>query len=489
MTTSTIHTLVHLGINAPECETIPALILFPDGVDPHVSFNVARYARFLQREGHASYTTITRDVHYIGLLFDYYHLVAKPNFKTLNDWEMLIEDFLSDFDKGSVLGWRAAKNSDYTYCKNTIKEFSMFIFGAKGERKRLPNEENDLQESIERAYQYSSHLKNSLLFHVKRRSSRAKSVHSRKKRGRGRSKSGANVVKYFPPQYLPLLIEETKNVRDKIFLLMAGYGGRRQSEMIQALVNDVIPCNGKLKVILAHPEKSSMTWLDKSGTKCTGTRGEFLKTMYGLKPRINMGGLSSRAGWKGINYDDRQNEVSHMWFIREEVERYLLVLHIQYMTEVRNQYTHHPYYFVNKNGDPMTLKAMQKQIDAACKRIEKKYGINLDGFRGHSLRHHYGFYCADVLNMDLLMIRKYMGHKQLSSTAIYTHISPEKARHILQNAQDRAKLENRIDIDIEERIKIQHRFKDNSEAITKLPNSWMTSWLTGDEIDTMLISR
>lgn len=489
MTTNTIHTLVHIGINSSDYETIPALILFPEGVEPHVSFIVTRYARYLQREGHASYTTLTRDVHYIGLFFDYYHLIAKQRCTTTNDWEMIIEDFLNDFDKGSVLGWKAAKTSDYTYCKNIIREFSKFIFGAKRKRRLLPNEEDEIQKSIERAYHYSSHLKNSLLFHVKRKSSRVKSTYSRKKRGRRRDKSGASVVKYFPPQYLPLLIEETKNIRDKIFLLMAGYGGRRQSEMIQMFVSDVTPCAGKLKVTLAHPELSSMTWLDKSGRKCTGIRGEFLKTMYGLKPRINMGGLSAKAGWKGLKYDDVEKQTSLMWFVREEVEQYLLVLHMQYMKEIRGQYTHHPYYFVNKNGDPMTLKAMQKQIEAACKRLEKKYGINLDGLRGHSFRHHYGFYCADILEMDLIMIRTYMGHKHLSSTSIYTHISPEKARQVLQNAQDKAKLENRIDISIEERIRIQQRFTENRSAITKLPNSWMTSWLTGDEIDTMLLTR
>ena len=486
---NTIHTVIHLGISAPDYETMPALILFPENVEPHSSFIVARYARYLQKEGHASYETINRDVHYIGLLFDYYYLVAKPNSKSTNDWEMLIEDFLSAFDKGSVLGWSAAKTSDYTYCKNTTKQFCRFVFGLNKERKLLPAEERDLEESISRSYEYSSHLKTSLLFHIKRKTNSTKSAHSAQKRGRRRSKSGATVVKYFPPEYVPLLIEETKSVRDKIILLMAAYGGRRQCEILQIFVNDVEPVNGRLSVTLAHPETSSMSWLNNAGKKRTGTRGEFLKTMYGLKPRINMGALSSSVGWKGIKYDDELNEKSYIWFIREEVEKYLLVLHIQYMKEIRGQYSHHPYYFVNQNGDSMTMRSMRNLIDSACKRLEKKYGINLGGLRGHSLRHHYGFYCADILEMDLLMIRKYMGHKQLSSTAIYTHISPEKARQVIQNAQDRAKLENRIDTDVEERIQIQQRFIEKSAAITKLPNSWKTSWLTGDEIDTMLITR
>ncbi|KOE19678.1 hypothetical protein ACS85_02445 [Vibrio parahaemolyticus] len=485
---NTIHTVIHLGISAPDYETMPTLILFPEGVEPHASFIVARYARYLQKEGHASYATVSRDLHYIGLLFDYYYLVVKPNAKNTNDWEMFIEDFLSAFDKGAVLGWRAAKTADYTYCKNTTKQFCQFVSGLKSSRKLLPAEEKDLEYSINRSYEYCAHLKTSLLFHIKRKSHSMKDSHKSKERGRRRAKSGATVVKYFPPEYVPLLIEETTNVRDKIILLMAAYGGRRQCEIIQILINDVEPVNGRLHVTLAHPETSSMSWLCKAGKKRTGTRGEFLKTMYGLKPRINLGALSSSAGWKGIKYDDKNTETSIMWFIREEVERYLLTLHIQYMEEVRGEYSHHPYYFVNQNGDPMTQKSMSKAIDNACKRLEKKYGINLDGRRGHSLRHHYGFYCADVLQMDLLMIRKYMGHKQLSSTAIYTHISPEKARQVIQNAQDKAKLEDRIDADIEERLQIQQRF-ENQPAIAKLPNSWMTSWLTGEEIDTMLIHR
>lgn len=108
---NTIHTVIHLGISAPDYETMPTLILFLESIEPHASFIVARYARYLQKEGHASYATISKDVHYIGLLFDYYYLVAKPSTKNTNDWEMLIEDFLNAFDKGSVVSPRFSRHS------------------------------------------------------------------------------------------------------------------------------------------------------------------------------------------------------------------------------------------------------------------------------------------------------------------------------------------------------------------------------------------
>lgn len=492
---NSIHTVIHLGISAPDCETMPTLILYPDSEEPHASFTVARYARYIQKEGHASYATIVKDLKYIGLLFDYFYLIAKPNFEEFNDWELFIESFLNDFDKGAVLNWKAASNKEYSYCKNTIREFCKFVFGKETKRKLLPNEELDIEASISRSYEYSAHLKSSLLFHVKRHSSNIQSSHANKKRGRKRSSGGSKLVKFFPPEYLTSLIDETPNVRDKIILLMAGYGGRRQCEIVQILVNDVEPTNGRLEVMLAHPEDSSMTWINRIGRRCSGTREEYLKSMYGLKSRLSMGGLPSKAGWKGIKYDDAENQKSYMWFIEEKVERYLLYLHMRYMKEVRNNYTHHPYYFVDQSGEPLKMKGMYDLIDRACKRLEKKYGVNLKGKRGHSLRHHYGFYCADILEMDLLMIRKYMGHKKISSTAIYTHISPEKARLALQNAQDEAKLKNKIDISEEERLEIQQRleiqrsFEENRKAATKIPDSWMTSWLTGDELDTMLITR
>jgi len=486
---NTIHTTIHLGVSAPDNATTPALVLFHNYENPYISIGAIRYARYLQKEGHASYATITKDIHYIGLLFDYYYLVAKQKYETLNEWEMFIEYFLNDFRQGSVLGWKSSSIDNYIYCKNAIKQFSQFVFNGKPNRKLFPNEKHDVEEAINRSYQYSSHMRNSLLFHIKSNSSIVREKHRNQKRGRRSDRIGATIVKYFPPEYLPLLIEETTNIRDKILFLMAGYGGRRSSEIIQILVNDIHPVNGRLQVTLAHPETSNMQWLNRFGKPCAGTREEFLKTMYELEPRTKMGGLSSYAGWKGMKFDDENAQKSHMWFIREEVEQYLLYLHIQYMKEVRGQYSHHPYYFVNGDGDPLSMRAMRKQLDLACKRLEKKYNINLEGLRWHSLRHHYGFYCADILNMDVLMIRKYMGHKQISSTAIYTHISPEKARQVLQFAQDKAKLKGDIQVDVDERLFIQERFNKNNQAVSKLPNSWKNSWLTGEELDTMLITR
>lgn len=486
---NSVHTVVHIGIDASDSETAPFLMSIIDPNAPHISPVVAKYVRYLQREGHASYATITKDVYYIRLLFDYYVLVAKRNLHNINNISQLLEDFLSAYDTGSVLNWKPSSTQNYSYCKKATQHFCRFVLDDMNIRRNLPNEDKILTEHLATAYEYSGHLKNSLLFNIKRNASNNNGNSNVNKRGYRRSRVGARSVKYFPSEYLPLLIDETKNIRDKIAFLILGYGGRRQCEILHLLVNDFIPHNGRLEIKLAHPITSPMSWINKLNKKCSGTRSDFLKSMYGIKPRVNMGKSPNKVGWKGIKFDDVAKETSLIWFVSEEVEKYLLYLHTKYMQETRGNYHHHPYYFVNSSGEPLTLKSLRKQMDLACKRLEKKYGINLDGLRGHSLRHHYGFYCADILGMDILMIRKYMGHKQLSSTTIYSHISPEKAREALEDAQVKAKLEGVIETTIEERIEIQERFTSKKNVISTLPDAWRLSWLTGDEIDTTLITR
>ena len=97
----------------------------------------------------------------------------------------------------------------------------------------------------------------------------------------------------------------------------------------------------------------------------------------------------------------------------------------------------HPYYWVNEEGEPLTKSAAEKQFVLARNRVEKKLGVSLKGFAVHSLRHYFGFYCVDVLKSDLLMLQKWMGHSKLSSTAVYSHISPKTARDELNAAEKR----------------------------------------------------
>lgn len=332
----------------------------------------------------------------------------------------------------------------------------------------IPNYELTLLEVYKEAYKHSRHLAKSLLFHTKKR------LKKENWRGRKRLIVGLRQYKAFPPQLVIPLIEATPNIRDKIAFILLAFGGRRLSEIVHLFVSDFIPRQAKLYVTLGHPSYSRYTWKTVSGKEVSGTRAEYLKSMFSMLPRNELGKDALAAGWKGIKFDDEAAKTSDFYFCRN-VEGYLFYLHAKYIREQRGKYRHHPYYFINECGNPLTIKALKKQFYAACKRLEKKYGISLKGFGPHSLRHYYGFYCADVLKADLLMIQKWMGHAQPSSTQVYVHISPHTAHEALADAEKLARLEGRIHCSVEERLEIQKEFE--TKGLEDIPANWRDTTL------------
>ena len=191
--------------------------------------------------------------------------------------------------------------------------------------------------------------------------------------------------------------------------------------------------------------------------------------------------------WR-MKFDDEARMSSEVYFIRE-VESYLLTLHRAYLHEVRSKVPRrpHPYYFVALDGEPLTIRAVEKQFSLACRRLEKKCGVSLEGYGPHSLRHYYGFYCADVLRADLLLIQKWMGHAQPSSTAVYAHISPETAAKALADAQIQAKLDGRVSITPEEREAIAQSFA--GQSIEPIPEAWRLDSTRFGMLDTRNLQR
>lgn len=456
------HTVIHLAISAPDSHTLPVLVELDDPERPVISVSVAKFARYLQREGVYSYEKLRKLVIAIGKLRDFYLLERRGATLAPGDLKSLLEDFLFAFDHGTVLGWRPASNQDYLQTRSAVFEYVKFLVDN-------PNFEwttNELQfiAACRESWLNATHAEKSLLFHTKKRG-------RKKSRGRKRLVTGLHHFKPFPPHLVVPLIEQTKNVRDKLLFGMMAFGCRRLSELLHLFVSDVEPRGNQIGVVLRHPTQSPMTWQSKTGVQVKGLRREYLRSMFDLLPRTEHGAKPSAAGWKGMKFDDEARMSSEMYFIRG-VESYLLTLHRAYLYEVRSKVPQrpHPYYFVGLDGEPLTIRAVEKQFRLACKRLEKKFGISLNGYAPHSLRHYYGFYCADVLNADLLLIQKWMGHAQPTSTAVYAHISPETAAAALAQAETKAKLEGRINITPEEREEIAKQFV--FQGVEPIPDAW-----------------
>jgi site-specific recombinase XerD len=85
---------------------------------------------------------------------------------------------------------------------------------------------------------------------------------------------------------------------------------------------------------------------------------------------------------------------------------------------VKNQV--HEYFFVTRSGQRLTASGLYERL----KLLKKKAGVKKEGSL-HSLRHSIATHLFKD-GMSLVQIAKFLGHKSLESTQIYTHIYHEK---------------------------------------------------------------
>lgn len=91
------------------------------------------------------------------------------------------------------------------------------------------------------------------------------------------------------------------------------------------------------------------------------------------------------------------------------------------------------YLFLSKTGKKINDREIRKIIDEASKLA----GINMK-ISPHVLRH---TFATHMLNegADLRSVQELLGHENLSTTQIYTHLTNEKIRNVYLNAHPRAK--------------------------------------------------
>jgi integrase/recombinase XerC len=88
--------------------------------------------------------------------------------------------------------------------------------------------------------------------------------------------------------------------------------------------------------------------------------------------------------------------------------------------------------FVNRFGDRLTARSIQRML--------KKYLVaaGLDpSLTPHKLRHSFATHMLDA-GADLRGVQELLGHANLSTTQIYTHITPERLKKVYEKAHPRA---------------------------------------------------
>ena len=91
------------------------------------------------------------------------------------------------------------------------------------------------------------------------------------------------------------------------------------------------------------------------------------------------------------------------------------------------------YLFINKHGNKLNDRTVRKIVDETSKKAD----INIH-VTPHTLRH---TYATHLLNdgADLKSVGDLLGHENLSTTQIYTHVSNERLREVYLKAHPRAR--------------------------------------------------
>jgi len=88
--------------------------------------------------------------------------------------------------------------------------------------------------------------------------------------------------------------------------------------------------------------------------------------------------------------------------------------------------------FLNQKGNRITDRSVRRVIDKYIKRLSVKERVS-----PHTLRHSFA---THLLNRgaDLRSVQELLGHKNLSTTQIYTHVTTERLKSVYDNAHPRA---------------------------------------------------
>jgi len=185
---------------------------------------------------------------------------------------------------------------------------------------------------------------------------------------------------------------------------------------------------------------------DRSNKKGVRDRA-VLELLYGTGMRLseirscNVGSCDFRAGTvKVIGKRDKERILPLTGKSAESLKSYIRDVHAAPETAFRDR-TRYLDYFRDRLDTPLFLGRKRNRISKrTIQRIVKKYLMqvaNLSRVSPHVLRHSFATHLLDE-GADLRAVQELLGHVNLSTTQIYTHVTTEKLKAVYKKAHPRA---------------------------------------------------
>lgn len=113
--------------------------------------------------------------------------------------------------------------------------------------------------------------------------------------------------------------------------------------------------------------------------------------------------------------------------------RTALVAYLEQARPVLLHGTQSPYVFVTGRGRPMTRQGFWKRLKAYVRRLGLPAGTG-----PHAMRHSFATHLLDG-GADLRAVQAMLGHADISTTQVYTHVVPRRLRTVYRSHHPRAR--------------------------------------------------
>jgi len=109
------------------------------------------------------------------------------------------------------------------------------------------------------------------------------------------------------------------------------------------------------------------------------------------------------------------------------LEQYIKEYKEYYQGNIMNEYL-----LINKKGKPLTTNKIELIVKKITRECSLKHNIS-----PHTLRHTFATHMLEN-GADLKTVQELLGHENLKTTAIYTHVTNERLKHVFINSHPRA---------------------------------------------------